>query len=210
MDTILYCVIIVLIIIGTFLKYFNKNTQKHSKLESARTLICIGSGGHTAEMMRILKKMDLKKYSPRAYVMANDDTTSEVKVNEFESDSRSEKESYSILKIYRSRKVGQSYFGSVFTTLYATVMSIPLVYRFRPDVILCNGPGTCIPICVIAYVMSVVKIIECKIVFVESVCRVKSISLSGKILLFIADVFAVQWEELSKKHSKIQYFGKLS
>lgn len=39
-----------------------------------------------------------------------------------------------------------------------------------------------------------------KLVFVESACRVKSLSLSGKIMYHIADSFIVQWPQLQTQY----------
>ncbi|RRT54701.1 hypothetical protein B296_00032978 [Ensete ventricosum] len=51
------------------------------------------------------------------------------------------------MQIYRSREVGQSYIISIGTTLIATAHALWLVIRIRPQVIICNDPGTCIPLC---------------------------------------------------------------
>ncbi|KAD4586197.1 hypothetical protein E3N88_23798 [Mikania micrantha] len=59
------------------------------------------------------------------------------------------------MQIYRSREVGQSYITSVWTTLLALCHALWLMVKIRPQVILCNGPGTCIPICAIAFIFKV-------------------------------------------------------
>lgn len=46
------------------------------------------------------------------------------------------------LTVPRSRSVGQSWLTTPFTTLRALWASVGLVFRLRPDLILCNGPGT--------------------------------------------------------------------
>jgi beta-1,4-N-acetylglucosaminyltransferase len=38
-----------------------------------------------------------------------------------------------------------------------------------------------------------------KIIFVESFCRVQSLSMTGKILYYVADRFIVQWPGLQEK-----------
>lgn len=43
---------------------------------------------------------------------------------------------------------------------------------------------------------------RCKIIYIESVARTKSLSLSGKIMLYLADSFLVQWPELAHKYKK--------
>jgi beta-1,4-N-acetylglucosaminyltransferase len=41
---------------------------------------------------------------------------------------------------------------------------------------------------------------NCPIVFVESVCRVRTLSLTGRILYPWADLFAVHWPELHERY----------
>ncbi|KAG6786865.1 hypothetical protein POTOM_008482 [Populus tomentosa] len=60
--------------------------------------------------------------------------------------------SVQFMQIYRrSREVGQSYLTSVETTLLAMSHASWLMIRIRPQVVLCNGPGTCVPLCIIAF-----------------------------------------------------------
>lgn len=192
--------------------------------QKIKTLVILGSGGHTAEMIIILKKLNKTIYSPRFYVLAESDHTSETKVigleNDFNASRISQTEetgvneplaAFEIIKVARSRKVGQSYGSSVWTTLWSILQSIPLTYRIKPNLILCNGPGTCVPICLIAFVFKLFFICSnCRIVFVESVCRTKTLSLSGKILLYFVDMFVVQWPQLAKISNRIKYFGRLT
>ena len=60
----------------------------------------------------------------------------------------------------------------------------------------------------ITWLLSVSGISPCKIVFVESLCRVKSLSLTGKILQYLADEVLVQWEDLAAKYPRTRYIGK--
>lgn len=184
--------------------------QQQRRKQPARTLIVLGSGGHTAEMMAIVKQLNKKNYSPRFYVLASTDSTSKTKVLDMEEPTTS-KNDYEIIRIKRSRHVGQSYITSVLTTLQSIWQCIPLVYRLKPDLILCNGPGTCVPICLIAFMLKVSGAIniQCKIVFVESFCRVKTVSLSGRILVWITDCFVVQWPQLVQFSPKTRFFGRL-
>ncbi|XP_039790317.1 uncharacterized protein LOC120656326 isoform X3 [Panicum virgatum] len=57
------------------------------------------------------------------------------------------------MQIYRSREVGQTYITSIATTLLATMHAMWLVISIRPQVIFCNGPGTCFPLCVCAFAL---------------------------------------------------------
>lgn len=48
-----------------------------------------------------------------------------------------------------------------------------------------------------------------RIIYVESFARVTALSLSGKILLYVADRFFVQWPELALRYSRAEYVGIL-
>ena len=177
-----------------------------------RTLIVLGSGGHTAEMLRLLGGMNLRNYSPRVYVVAEGDKMSVDKVEKFESTQASTQEAAaSIRKVPRARQVMQSYITSVLSTLVAVVYSLPIVWSAYPDLVLCNGPGTCIPVCFWAYVMKFFGLKDSKIIYVESVCRVEHLSLSGVLLyyLYMADCVFVQWPQLKQKYPRTLCIGRI-
>ena len=47
------------------------------------------------------------------------------------------------------------------------------------------------------------------IVFVESICRARTLSMSGLLLYYIADEFIVQWPDLAVKYSLTRYIGRI-
>lgn len=184
-----------------------KPNKSKNRKSPATTLICLGSGGHTKEMIAILQEFNFKNYSPRHYIIADNDITSKSKVTALESPTATD---FTIQSISRSRAVKQSYFTSIFTTIISTFECIPLLLKLRPEMILCNGPGTCVPICLVSFMLKVFFVqTQCRIVFIESFCRVQSLSLSGKILLYVADLFAVHWVELKQMSNRIEYFGQI-
>ncbi|VVC93360.1 unnamed protein product, partial [Leptidea sinapis] len=148
--------------------------------KSLKVILCIGSGGHTTELLKIVAKMNLTKYSPRLYMMADSDNNCEAKINSTEKDTKK------------------------CTSAIYVLYCVPPILRFRPDVRICNGPGTCIPICFVVFFMRCSYILDCRIVFIESLCRVRTLSLSGKILQFIADIFVVQWPQLHRVSWRIK------
>ena len=186
-----------------------------------RTLVVLGSGGHTAEMLRLLGGMNLDKYTPRVYVVAEGDKMSVEKVEKFESKvtdkitpsnvTTNQRTVSDIRKIPRARQVMQSYITSVFSTVIAILYSLPIVFSASPDLLLCNGPGTCIPVCFWAYLMKFVGLKAVKIIYVESVCRVEHLSLSGLLLyhLFLSDAVFVQWPQLRQKYPRTLYIGRI-
>ncbi|EDL82072.1 rCG28866, isoform CRA_a [Rattus norvegicus] len=181
--------------------------------QSLGLLIVAGSGGHTAEILRLVGSLS-GAYSPRHYVIAESDEMSAKKIHSLElaraqNDSTTEHTEYYLHRIPRSREVRQSWLSSVFTTLYSIWFSFPLVHRIKPDLVLCNGPGTCVPICVSALLLGILGIKKVIIVYVESICRVETLSLSGKILWHLSDYFIVQWPTLKEKYPKSVYLGRI-
>ncbi|KAH8519136.1 hypothetical protein H0E87_000812 [Populus deltoides] len=180
------------------------------------TLIVLGSGGHTAEMINVLNVLLHKdRFCPRFYVAAATDNMSLQKAHLLEENvfnlNGGKGGSTQFLQIYRSREVGQSYITSIGTTFLALVHALWLMIRIRPQVVLCNGPGTCVPLCVIAFLFKMVGVRWSSVFYVESIARVRKLSLSGLLLykLRIADQFFVQWPQLQRKYPRAHYVGCL-
>ncbi|XP_070709227.1 UDP-N-acetylglucosamine transferase subunit ALG14 [Pempheris klunzingeri] len=173
-------------------------------------LVVAGSGGHTSEILRLMESLSAA-YTPRHYVVADTDRMSEEKICTFEmSKQHSEREAqFTICRIPRSREVHQSWSSSVISTLNALRYSFPLVFRLRPDMVLCNGPGTCVPLCVVGLLLGILGMKKVLIVYVESICRVQKLSLTGRILYPISDYFFVQWPSLRDKYPKSIYLGRI-
>lgn len=189
-----------------------RDPQVQKRSRPCRTLVVLGSGGHTAEMLRLLSGItDTTNYAPRVYVVARGDQMSVKKVKEFEASMGSKEEDIEIKTIPRARQVRQSYLSSVLTTTLALLKSLPLVASVWPDVVLCNGPGTCIPLCLSAYLLRYLGLKQVKLVYIESICRVNSLSLSARILYSTctADHLLVQWPQLAKTYPRTHYLGKL-
>ncbi|KAJ1554825.1 UDP-N-acetylglucosamine transferase subunit [Nowakowskiella sp. JEL0078] len=148
-------------------------------------------GGHTAEMFRILRSLPAVEFNSRQYIVADTDHISSGKAVEFESHFNSE--AY-ILKIPRSREVGQSWFTTAFSSIKALFHCISLVFSHSPDILISNGPGTCIPVCLAVYLQKLLRIKHNSIIYVETYARVKSPSLTGKIMYHISDRFLTQWK----------------
>ena len=178
-------------------------------------MVVLGSGGHTSEMMALLEAVDGRRYDPVHWVRADTDTTSFARLgasnlallkNAHETNTRHE---YHVVP--RSREVGQSWGSTLLTTARATASSCALVFTTQPDVLLLNGPGTCVPLVLGALALGVASAgaWRPKIIFVESFCRVKTLSMTGRILYRIADAFYVQWPQLEMKYPRAKHVGVL-
>jgi beta-1,4-N-acetylglucosaminyltransferase len=161
-------------------------------------------------MLTMLQTLSPKNYTPTYYIRAASDTRSEGMLKSTTITSTSKNNTpQAILTIPRSRSVGQSWLTTPFTTLYSLVASLALVFKYQPEIILCNGPGTCLPVCLAGYLLRFLAVKPTKIIFVESFCRVRSLSLTGKLLYFLADRFVVQWPGLLQKYPRAEYIGQL-
>ncbi|KAG2492187.1 hypothetical protein HYH03_009435 [Edaphochlamys debaryana] len=191
--------------------FFRRPAAKRTK--PAKTLVVLGSGGHTAEMLMLMDSMPLQLYSPRTYVVAATDPMSGNKAltREQKWQKTTSPTGFVVHQIPRSREVGQSYITSIGTTLYSLVFAFGLVFLERPEMVLVNGPGTCIPICAAAFVYRVLGLGRAQIVYVESIARTRRFSLSAKLLyhLRMADLLFVQWEALAKTYPRAVYAGRL-
>ena len=186
----------------------------YSKLETpsglglaVKTMIVLGSGGHTAEMLGLLSALDFSRFTPRTYVRGQSDTTSMPRIENLEAARGTG--SYQVAVIKRSREVHQSWRSAVVASIIAIVDSLVLVIGQGPEVIVCNGPGTCVPLCLAAFILKAMWMSKVTVVFVESLCRVHSLSLTARILLHVADVFVVQWPQVHRKYPKTIHLGRL-
>jgi len=219
-------VIVVLFLRTVRVALSSPSSQKlKRKSDGAKLLVVIGSGGHTAEMVHILrsflsdekktKKRDFSNLFPkREYIFAVSDKTSVAKIERFE---REEVQGgtngeYRNHFVPRAREVGQSYFTSVFTTLLAFWHSWRVYRKTKPDAILTNGPGTCVPVILACFLGKVFGYNSaCKVMYVESVARTRRMSLSGRLCygLRLADVVFVMWPELKEKYPRSRYCGRI-
>jgi beta-1,4-N-acetylglucosaminyltransferase len=174
-----------------------------------KTMIVLGSGGHTAEMFRFLNTLDIAQFSPRIYIVAQTDSGSDSKLQAFESAHGTTPQDYSVIRIPRSREVGQSYITSIFTTLKALLFCWNVVVKNKPDLVLANGPGTCVPICSISLFLNYLGLVDSKTVLAESFACVHHFSFTAKLLAPFVDLFTVQWSPLLHRSKRARYTGRL-
>lgn len=125
-------------------------------------------------------------------------------------------EKYPGILITESKNVSKA-FDAVYTVdqvnrknvryLFQFIKSFSTIWKImkkeRPTHIVSFGAMCTVPVCVIG------KLMKIKVIHVESFTRIKDISLTGKILYPLADLFIVQWRPLVRKYPKAIYGGKL-
>lgn len=80
---------------------------------------------------------------------------------------------------------------------------IRIVLRERPNVVISTGAAVGCVACFLA------KLIGAKVVWIDSITNVERISLSGRMVRYIADLFLVQWPELVKQYRNVEYVGEV-
>jgi len=76
-----------------------------------------------------------------------------------------------------------------------------IILRERPDVVVSTGAA---PGCLICFLG---KLAGAKIVWMDSITNVERLSLSGRMIRLIADLFLVQWPELAERYRHVEYIG---
>lgn len=131
----------------------HQQPKQNTKLEDEKKklLISLGSGGHTTEMLLMLQTLQVAEFSDRFYYISSGDSLSHQKLLQFESTTSSSPDSSKVENnqarvrvVARARNVMQSWWSTPFTASISLVDAVRLVYRDRPDLMICNGPGTCV------------------------------------------------------------------
>lgn len=94
--------------------------------------------------------------------------------------------------------------GMYITLLENAIEIIKIFAREKPDVLFSTGAEIAIPAFYLGKFL-----FGAKLIFLESIARIKDISLTGKAIMPIVDLFLVQWEELSRKYKKAKFWGRL-
>jgi beta-1,4-N-acetylglucosaminyltransferase len=83
------------------------------------------------------------------------------------------------------------------------IRCMKIIYKEKPDIVISTGAAAGCMICFLA------KILGARIVWIDSITNVKRISLSGRMVRYIADLFLVQWPELLSKYQNVEFAGTL-
>ena len=82
-----------------------------------------------------------------------------------------------------------------------TLLAWRTLRRLRPDAVLSTGAGLAVPFFVVG------KLLRIRLVYVESVTRTESLSLSGRLVYPLADRFFVQWPGVAERFRRAEYEG---
>lgn len=152
--------------------------------KESKELLCICSaGGHLTAMMKL--KDIIKKYDS---VLITEKTVLSKNIEEFDT-----KYVYYCSKYY--------FFHYLCVLPFNFVKNIYYFLYYNPKMVITTGAHTGVFMCYLA------KLCRRKVIFIEVFDRYKTLTLSGKFVYKIADVFIVQQKQLQEKYSNSIYIG---
>ena len=78
---------------------------------------------------------------------------------------------------------------------------IKIMVKEKPDVVLSTGAAAGCMLCLLG------KVLGAKVIWIDSITNVERISLSGRMVRYVADLFLVQWPELAGQYKKVEFVG---
>jgi UDP-N-acetylglucosamine:LPS N-acetylglucosamine transferase len=105
------------------------------------------------------------------------------------------------IKITTQRVV---WLGVYLTLLENTIEIIKILMKEKPDILFSTGSEIAIPTFYVGKFL-----FGAKLIYLESVARMRDISRAGRLLMPIVDLFLVQWEELAQRYKKAKFWGRV-
>ena len=105
--------------------------------------------------------------------------------------------------IYLTKELNRKDFLFLFRLIKIFFLASWLIFKNRPSFLITTGALISFPCCIAA------KILRVKVIYIESFARINSLSLTGKLIYPIANLFFVQREDLRIKYKKALFYGSL-
>lgn len=83
------------------------------------------------------------------------------------------------------------------------ILALKVLPKEKPDFIISTGAGISVPFIYVGRILGIVC------VYLESLARVRTLSLSGKLVYPVVNTFLVQWPELADKYKKAKFQGQV-
>lgn len=145
-----------------------------------KLLLVCNPGGHFSTMMGL---KNFWSVYPREWVT----------YPKFDTQTLLEKEVVHWVKMQEARMVGRACVNFL--------KALIILRKSKPDLLVCTGASLAVPFIFAS------KFYGIKTVFIESISRSSSLSLSGRLVYNLVDEFYVQWPECVERYPKAQYRG---
>ena len=148
--------------------------------EKLRICLAASAGGHLSQLLNLAESWD--GYDTFSI------TTSEVVAEKLQ-------------KYGKVYIVGECNRENYLRVTLVLMRCINVIFHERPDVVISTGAAMGCMTCFLS------KLIGAKVVWIDSITNVKRISLSGRMVRYIADIFLTQWPEIAEQYSNVEYVG---
>lgn len=151
-----------------------------------KVMFAASSGGHLTELLKLEELF--KEYD---YVLVTEKTEVTDKL----------KDKYKMEFV----KYGpcKNKFKYILTIIQNLFLAIRLVLKYKPETVISTGAQ------VGGFFCYVGKFFGAKVIYIETMAKIKELSGTGNNVYKIADKFYVQWEGLTEKYEKAEYLGRL-
>jgi UDP-N-acetylglucosamine:LPS N-acetylglucosamine transferase len=152
--------------------------------EQKKLLICLvaSAGGHVSQLLKLAECW--KDYD--TFCITTTDVVKE-KIEKYG-------------KVYT---MGESNREHPLQLVKVLIRSFKAIVHEKPDVVISTGAAVG---CIACYLG---KLLGARVIWVDSITNVERLSLSGRLVRYIADLFLVQWPELAEKYRNVEYVGEL-
>ena len=154
--------------------------DKQKQLKQLRICLAASAGGHISQLLKLAACWDGYK---TFYVT----TTEVVRDN--------------LGKLGEVYVVGECNRQHPIRVLAVFLRCVCIIYKERPDVVISTGAAAGCILCFLG------KLLGAKVVWIDSITNVERISLSGRMVRYIADLFLVQWPELAGRYKRVEFVG---
>ncbi len=148
--------------------------------KKTKTCLAASAGGHTTQLLRVVESWQGRDVF---YV-----TTTEILRDK-------------LSKLGNVYVVGECNRQHPLRVLKVLFNCIRIIFREKPDVVISTGAAVGCITCFLG------KLFGAKVVWVDSITNVERLSLSGRMIRRIADLFLVQWPQLAEKYKNVEYVG---
>jgi UDP-N-acetylglucosamine:LPS N-acetylglucosamine transferase len=144
--------------------------------------ICLAAsaGGHLTQLLRIMRACQMRG----DFVVTTSDVVRE-----------------SLSGFGRVYVVGECNREHPLRVVSAAIQCARILRQEKPGVVISTGAAPACLLCLLA------KLQGAKVIWVDSITNVKRLSLSGRIIRHVSDLFLVQWPELAEQYSGVEYVG---
>jgi len=152
-------------------------------------MVVLGGGGHTKQLMPLIERLS-KRYKIE-YVIRKDGKPARKSIKG------------RIFKIMNPRTMqDKNPFLVTFKLFPYTIEAFWILSKSNSNAIIICGPAVSVPIAFLGKLL-----FRKKLIFIESWSRIKSGSLSGKLVAWLSDLIFVQWPG-NKSYKKAIYAGR--